>query len=348
MTGQQDLYQDQIWSCCSYNNEGEISVTNPIDSTSSVKMLHRGKEYDMKKVKWNRYIPLYLMMLPGLAYLIVNNYMPMPGLILAFKKYNYGLGIWKSPFNHFENFGFLLKSPEIKTILRNTILYNLVFIVLGNIMAVAVATLLSFVSSKFMRKLYQTIYLIPYLISIVIVSYMVFGFLSTDRGLINHMIMNTGGTAVSWYTTPKYWPLILTVVNLWKGFGYTSIIYFTTILGIDPSLNEAARIDGASNWKVFQYVTLPSLKITIITMVMLNIGRIFYSDFGLFYQVPMNSGPLLNITSTLDTYVYRALLTLNDLGRSAVTGFLQSVCGFILIVVTNALVKRIDEESSLF
>ena len=302
------------------------------------------------KIRWKRYLPLYLMMVPGIIYLLVNNYMPMSGLILAFKRFNYSLGIWQSPWVGLSNFTYLFTGNEALQIIRNTICYNLVFIVLGTILAITVAILLNDVRNVKIKKTYQTLILIPYLISIVIVSYIVFAFLSQDSGFVNNTLLKALGRkdSISWYTSPKYWPVILTFVYLWKSFGYNSIIYYATIIGIDESYFEAARIDGATRWQQVWYITLQCLKPTIITLTLLSIGRVFYSDFGLFYQVPMDSGPLLNATNTIDTYVYRALLTLNDVGRSSAAGFMQSVMGFIVVFSANLLVNKIDKDNALF
>lgn len=306
-------------------------------------------ETKKKKVKWKRYLPLYLMMLPGTVYLIINNYIPMGGLILAFKRFNYSLGILKSPFSGLSNFTYLFMGSDAWNIAKNTIGYNLVFIILGTVLAITVAILLNDIGNVKTKKTYQTLILIPYLISIVIVSYIVYAFLSQDSGFVNNTILKAlGKEPISWYTSPGYWPFILIFVYLWKSFGYNSIIYFATIIGIDSSLYEAAVMDGATKQKQIWYITLPSLKPTIITLVLLSVGRIFYSDFGLFYQVPMNSGPLLNATSTIDTYVYRALLTLNDVGRSSAAGFMQSILGFIVVFSANLFVNKIDKENALF
>lgn len=297
-----------------------------------------------KKYSFRRYLPLYIMMIPGMIYLIINNYIPMGGLIIAFKRFNYAQGIWKSPFVGLNNFKFLFSGNDSFLIMRNTVLYNAVFIVLGTILSVALAIMLNSVRQKFLAKAYQTIILVPYLISIVIVSSMAFAFLSQDKGFIN----NTLGSAIGWYSEPKYWPFILTLIYLWKNAGYTAIIYYTSILSIDPSLYEAAKVDGATGWGIVKNVTLPSIRPTIITMVLLLVGKIFYSDFGLFYQVPMNSGPLINATSTIDTYVYRALTSLNDVGRASAAGFVQSILGFILVFAANYIVNKIDKDSALF
>ena len=296
-----------------------------------------------------RFWPMYLMMVPGLLYIFINNYIPMSGLIIAFKKINYQLGILKSPWVGLSNFEYLFKTSDAWIITRNTIGYNAVFIVLGTLVAVTVAILLNEVRSTRLKKGYQTIILIPYLISSVVVSYLVFAFLSTDTGFINNGILAPlGSTRIAWYTTPKYWPVILTIVYLWKSFGYSCIIYYATVIGVDRTYYEAAVVDGASRWHQVRHITLPALKPTIITLTLLSIGRIFYSDFGLFYQVPMNSGPLLDVTNTIDTYVYRGLLQLNDVGRASAAGFYQSLVGFAVVLIANLIVRKLDNENALF
>lgn len=295
-----------------------------------------------------KYLPLYALMLPGLAYLVINNYMPMIGLTFAFKKINYNVGVFNSPWCGLSNFSFLFKTDDAFIIFRNTICYNLVFIILGNVVAIIIAILLEQIRTKAL-KLYQTCILIPYLLSITVVSYLAFAFLSSDSGFINNSILEPLGIEpISWYSTPRYWPFILVFINLWKGFVYSSILYFATLIGIDGSYYEAAVIDGASTWQQIKYVTLPCLKTTIITLVIMAIGRMFYSDFGLFYQVPMNNGMLFDVTNTIDTYVYRGLLQLNDVGRSSAAGFLQSLLGFILVMGTNLVTRKVDPDSALF
>lgn len=288
---------------------------------------------------------LYLMMLPGIIYLLINNYLPIGGLSLAFKKYDYSRGITGSPWNGLSNFKFLFSTKDAGMIIRNTLGYNFVFILLGTVFAIAVAIILNEIRAELPKKLYQIFILIPYLVSMVVVSYIAFAFLSTDNGFINNSILHN---RINWYMTPKYWPYILIFVNLWKGFGYNSIIYYATVIGIDSSLYEAAVVDGASRLQRIWHVTLPGLKPTIITMTLLSVGRIFYSDFGLFYQVPMNSGLLYDVTTTIDVYVYKSLILLNDVGRSAAAGFFQSICGFILVLTANLVVSKIDKENALF
>lgn len=293
-------------------------------------------------------IALISMMIPGMVYLIINNYIPMAGIIIAFKSFDYSKGIWASDWTGFSNFTYLFKTQDALNIVRNTLLYNIVFILLGNICAVAIAIMLNFLRGKMNKKIYQTLILIPNLISMVVVSYIVYGFLSIDNGYLNKVIESMGGEAVSWYTQPQYWPFILTLVHLWKGFGYSSIVYYATVIGIDSALYEAASMDGANVWQQIWHVTLPGLKLTIITLVLMAMGRMFYSDFGLFYQVPMRSGLISSVTDTIDVFVYKSLTSLNDVGRSAAAGFLQSVLGFIMVLSANLLVRKVDSDSAIF
>lgn len=307
----------------------------------------RHRAYLRKQI--TRSTPLYLMMLPGIVYIIINNYIPMAGLRIAFVQYNYTKGLSGSRFVGLKNFEFLFKTKDAWTITRNTLCYNIVFIALGIVLAVFVAVLLNEIVGKRKKKLYQTVILVPYLISMVIVSYLVYAFLSSETGFINNSILTPLGLdGVSWYSTPKVWPVILTIVNSWKNFGYTSIIYYATLTGIDQNYYEAAALDGASRWQQVLHITLPALKPTIITLALMNIGRIFYSDFGLFYQVPMNSGLLLDTTNTIDTYVYRGLFTSNNISMAAAAGFYQSIVGFILVLVANFVVKKLSEDNALF
>lgn len=299
-----------------------------------------------KRIK--RYIPIYIMALPGLIYLFINNYMPLPGLVLAFKKYNAKKGIFGSDFVGFKNFKYLFTTKDAFIITRNTILYNLAFIVINTIMAVFVAILLAEMTSK-LKKVYQCLVLLPYMISMVIVSYLVYGFLSNDNGFINNTIMPLlGKEAVQWYMEKKAWPFLLVFVNAWKVTGYNSIIYISTILGIDRGIYESASIDGASKWMQIRKITIPLLRPTVIMMTLLAVGRMFYSDFGLFYQVPQNQGALFSVTNTIDTYVYRGLLELGNMSMSSAAGLYQSIVGFILILVANLIVRKLDPDSALF
>ena len=303
------------------------------------------KEKNLKK-RLIRYIPLYIMALPGLLYLFINNYMPLPGL--AFKKYNAKKGIFGSKNVGFKNFKYLFATKDAFVITRNTILYNIVFIIVNTILAVFVAILLAEMTSK-LKRIYQIIILLPFMISMVIVSYLVFGFLSNDNGFINNTILAAlGKEPIQWYMQKQYWPFILVFVNAWKVIGYNCIIYLSTILGIDRSIYESASIDGAGKWTQIGKITIPLLKPTIIMMTLLAVGRIFYSDFGLFYQVPQNQGALFAVTNTIDTYVYRGLLELGDMSMASAAGLYQSVVGFIFILTANIIVRRLDPDSALF
>ncbi|OMF81230.1 sugar ABC transporter permease [Paenibacillus peoriae] len=296
-----------------------------------------------------KYSSLYFMMLPGVAYLIINNYMPMYGLTIAFKDVNFAKGIWGSDWNGMDNFKFLFSSSDAYIITRNTILYNAAFIVIGLIVGVGTAILLNEIKNKLAVKFYQSVLLLPYLISMVLVSYLVYSLLSVNVGLMNKTILPALGIdPVSWYNEPKFWPFILVIVNLWKGIGFSCIVYLAAIIGIDKDYYEAAMLDGASKWQQIRKITVPLITPIIVMMTLLSIGRIFYSDFGLFYQVPMNSGALFSTTNVIDTYVFRALMQLGDIGMSAAAGLYQSVVGFILVILSNYTVRKINKDNALF
>lgn len=293
-----------------------------------------------------RYLPVYLMMLPAIIYFFVNNYMPLPGLIVAFKNYNAGQGIYGSPWVGLQNFKYLF-AHDAWYITRNTIGYNLAFIVSNTVLSIAVAIMLNEMIGK-MKNKYQSAILLPHLLSTVIISYLVYAFLSTEHGILNKVLVMFGADPISWYTEGKYWPFILVFVNAWKSVGYNCIIYLATIVGFNKSHFEAAVIDGATKMQQIRYITIPLLRGTIILLTLLAVGRIFYSDFGLFYQVPRSSGALFPVTSTIDTYVYRGLLELGDINMSAAASFYQSIVGFVLIMVSNFVVRKIDSDSALF
>ncbi|WP_051198097.1 MULTISPECIES: ABC transporter permease [unclassified Butyrivibrio] len=301
-----------------------------------------------RKSLLKRSIPIYIMALPGLIYMFINNYMPMPGIILAFKNYKAKNGIYGSKWAGLKNFKYLFSTQDAFIITRNTICYNLVFIIVNTVFAILIAIILSELTHK-IKKVYQSVILLPYLLSAVIISYLVFAFLSAENGFINNSIFRLlGKDPISWYQEKQYWPFILVFVNLWKGIGYNCIIYLSTIIGFDRSYYEAAAIDGATKWQQIKSITLPLLRPTIIMLTLMAIGRIFYSDFGLFYQVPQNSGALLQVTNTIDTYVYRGLIELGDITMSAAAGVYQSIVGFILVMAANLAVRKLDPDSALF
>ncbi|HZG74426.1 MAG TPA: ABC transporter permease subunit [Paenibacillus sp.] len=301
----------------------------------------------MKKI-W-KFSPLYLMMIPGVLYLLVNNYLPMFGLVIAFKDINFAKGIWGSDWVGFQNFKFLFQTSDAYVITRNTILYNAAFIVINLIVGVGLAILLNEIKSKFASRAYQTVIILPFLISMVLVSYLVYSLLSMESGFMNKTILPLFGLdPVSWYNEPKWWPLILTAVEVWKGAGYACIIYLAAIIGIDPEYYEAATLDGASKWQQIRKITIPLIMPVITMLTLLAIGRIFYSDFGLFYQVPMNAGALFSTTNVIDTYVFRGLLQLGNIGMSSAAGFYQSLVGFVLVIASNYVVRKINKENALF
>ena len=270
------------------------------------------------------------MFLPGAIYLLINNYIPMTGIIVAFKNYNARAGIWGSPWAGLKNFEFLFASSDAAV-------------------GIAFAIFICDALSKKLQKVYQSAILFPYLMSAVILGYIVYAFLSQSNGIVNLSILPAlGKDPINWYQEAKYWPFILTFANIWKGVGYGTLIYISTINGIDPSLYEAARLDGAKKMQQIRYITMPFLVPTIITLTLMNVGRIFYSDFGLFYQVPRDSGMLYPTTNVVDTYVYRGLMKTGNIGMSAAAGFYQSMIGFVLVLAANAIVRKFSSENALF
>ncbi len=301
-----------------------------------------------RKKNWKRIIPFYVMMLPGIIYLIINNYMPMFGTVIAFKKLNFAKGIFGSPWAGLSNFKFLFASKDAWIIIRNTLGYNIFNIILGTILGLAMAILLNEITSKKSKKIYQSAVLLPYLMSWVVVSYLLYAFLSSESGMFNSVLQGMGQDPISWYNEKKYWPFILVFANIWKSIGYSMIVYYAAIVGLSQDYFEAARLDGATKWQQIRHITLPLVSPAVITMMILNVGMIFRSDFGLFYQLPRNSGALYSVTQTLDVYVYNALMKNNDFGMSSAASFIQSIVGLVLVVVTNKIVARYDKNSALF
>jgi len=289
------------------------------------------------------------MLLPGAVALLLFSYVPMAGIIIAFKNINYAKGILGSDWIGFKNFEFFIKTPDAWLITRNAILYNSAFIVLGTVAAVGVAVLLDGLRTKKTSRFYQGVMFLPYFFSWIVISTLVFSFLSTDLGFFNKVLFPALGiSTVNWYIEPVYWPFIIIFTNLWKYTGYGSVVYLAAIAGIDQNCFEAAALDGASRWQTVRHVMIPLISYLIIIQVMLQIGRLFYSDFGLFYQVPQNMGPLFKATNVIDTYVYRTLINVGDIGMSAAAGLYQSAVGFVLVLASNLVVRRIDPEKSLF
>ncbi|WP_274363918.1 ABC transporter permease [Paenibacillus thermotolerans] len=296
---------------------------------------------------------MLLFVLPATIWFLLFSYLPMAGVVIAFKEYRYSRdGFFASIINSkwvgFENFKFLFSTNDAYVITRNTVLYNVVFIALGTVLSVAMAIVLSEIVNKKLAKFYQTGMFLPHFLSWVIVGYFAFSFLSFDRGMINQIGEFFGWKPLQWYSDPKYWPYILVFVNLWKTIGYNSVVYLAAIMGIDRSLYEAAMIDGANKWQQIKHITIPMLTPLITILTLLAVGKIFYADFGLFYQVPRDSGTLYSVTNVIDTYVYRGLKTTGEIGMSTAAGLYQSLIGFILVITSNYIVRRFNKDNALF
>lgn len=305
--------------------------------------------------KAKKTLMLLTMVAPGAIWLLLLRYLPMGGIILAFKNYKiypkdptFLNNLIHSKWVGLDNFKFLFTTGDSWVMIRNTLAYNIVFIILGVIIPVAFAVMMSELSKKFVAKTYQTLMFFPYFLSWVVVSYFLNAFIDAQYGLIPMAQRAAGGTAVSWYTTPGPWPYIIVFANLWKNVGYSTVLYLAAITGIDQTQYEAAAIDGASKWQQILHVTLPNLRTMIAILFILNVGKIFNADFGLFWNVPMQNGALFSVTQVIDTYIYRVLMNTGNIGQSTAAGLLQNIVGFICIIGANAVVKKIDSDSTLF
>ena len=300
-----------------------------------------------KGARNKRTYELLIMAMVPLLILIVFSYLPMFGIILAFKDFQY-TGILESPWVGFDNFKFLFTSQDAYRITSNTIILNFAFILTTQVGGMFLAIILNNVKSKNAIRIYQSTMFMPYILSSSVVAYVAFAFLDTNYGFLNRLIETFGGTGAMWYSEPKYWPAILIIINLWKGIGYSIVVYYASLIGIDTSYYESATIDGATKLQSTIHITLPMLMPIAITLFLLNIGKIFYADFGLFYMVPKDSGLLYSTTDVIDTYVYRALKQKGDMGIASATGLYQSIVGFFLVIFSNWLVKKYDKDYGLF
>ena len=305
--------------------------------------------------KAKKTLMLLTMVAPGAIWLLLLRYLPMGGIILAFKNYKiypkdptFLNNLIHSKWVGLDNFKFLFTTGDSWVMIRNTLAYNIVFIILGVIIPVAFAIMMSELSKKFVAKTYQTLMFFPYFLSWVVVSYFLNAFIDAQYGLIPMAQRAAGETAVSWYTTPGPWPYIIVFANIWKSVGYSTVLYVAAITGIDQTQYEAAAIDGASKWQQILHVTLPNLRTMIAILFILNVGKIFNADFGLFWNVPMQNGALFSVTQVIDTYIYRVLMNTGNIGQSTAAGLLQNIVGFICIIGANAVVKKIDSDSTLF
>ena len=291
---------------------------------------------------------LLLMCLPAVVFFFVFSYMPMPGAYIAFTNFQYNKGIWASPFVGLQNFKFLFTSGQLTLLLRNTILYNVAFIVLGNFLQLLFAILLNQVQSKRYKKTTQSMMFLPYFISDVLVSLLVYNLLNYDYGFISNLVRSMGGEMAKVYQMPNAWPFIIVLVNLWKGTGYGTVVYFAAITGMDSSMMEAAQIDGANGFQRIRYITLPTLKPTVVILFLFAIGGILKGNFGLFYNLVGNNSMLFQTTDIIETYVYRSMMNSFNFSQSSAVGLFQSVVGFFIVIGANAFVKRLDPDYALF
>ncbi len=311
----------------------------------------RSKSKTVKRMKEN--IPFLFMLLPGLLVLLINNYLPMVGVIMPFEDYHFNDNFLNSLITSdkvgFKNFEFIFASPDIFEAARNTILYNIVFIALDIIIPVALAIALTEIWSKKLSKFFQSSIFLPYFLSWIVISYLFFALLSNDSGFINRFILNPLGIpSNNWYFDVNSWPPILILAHLWKYTGYNIVIYLASISGISEDYYEAASLDGATKWDQIRYITLPMLKTVIIITSLLAVGRIFNADFGLFFNVPMNTGALYSVTQVMDTFVYISMRNSANLSMTAAAGLFQAVIGCITVFTANLIVRKLDSDSALF
>lgn len=313
------------------------------------------KKSAMMSAQKKKTLMLLTMVAPGAIWLVLLRYLPLVGITMAFQDYKiftkaptFLNNLTHSKFVGFKNFEFLFATSSTWEMIRNTLLYNATFIVLGLIISVTFAIMINEITKKFAAKAYQTMMFFPYFLSWVVAAYFLQAFLDPTRGLLVNTLKNAGITPIDFYNDCGPWPFILTFCNVWKNTGYSTILYLAAITGIDASQYEAASIDGASKWQQIKYVTLPHLKTMIIILFIMNIGKIFCADFGLFWNVPLQSGTLIPVTQVIDTYVYRAMTTTNNFGMTTAAGLLQNVVGFVCIMTANTIVRKVDADSALF
>ena len=323
---------------------------------AKTKKLSKPKHKEKIKASRKKTFMLTTMVLPGAIWLLLLRYLPMFGIVMAFQDYKFYTknptfinNIIHSKFVGLKNIKFLFALPDQTwQMIRNTLGYNILFILLGLVISVTFAIMLNEITKKFVAKTYQTLMFFPYFMSWVVASYFLNAFLDPTRGLLVHLMQSWGMQTFDFYNNTKPWPFILTLCNIWKNTGYSTVLYLSAITGIDASQYEAASIDGASKWQQIKYVTLPHLKTMIIILFIMNIGKIFCADFGLFFQVPMDSGSLYPVTQVIDTYVYRAMMTTGNYGMTTMAGLLQNLIGFIFIMTANTIVRKVDPDSALF
>ena len=298
--------------------------------------------------KWRDRLQLYVLALPTVVLLALFSYIPMFGIIMAFKNYKVPKGILGSDWYGLRNFDFLFRSQDAWRITRNTLGLNFLFIVAGIVCSVAFALIMYEVKRARWVKLYQSVSILPNFLSWVAVSYILYSILDPSKGILNQIIVSLGGKAVAWYSVPRYWPVILLIVNLWHSVGINSIMYYAALMGIDEELFEAAELDGANKLQCVLYVSIPGIVPVILILSILSVGNIFRADFGLFYSVTKNMGALYPTTDVIDTYVFRALMEVGNVGMASAASLVQSVVCMFTLVLTNLIVRAISPENSLF
>ncbi|WP_308640150.1 ABC transporter permease [Paenibacillus silvisoli] len=295
-----------------------------------------------------QYKILLLMMTPAVLFYLLFAYIPMGGIVLAFKHFDYSGGVFGSPWNGLDNFRFFFDSGDAYRVTRNTALYNLAFIVINNGLQIIAAILLFEVGGRWFRKIIQSAVFLPYFISWVVVGAIAYNLLNYDIGTVNMLLRGLGLGPVDIYNTPAYWPYLLVLVSAWKSLGYGTVMYLAAITSIDTEMYEAAEIDGANIFQRIMRVTIPNLYPTVIILALLSVGNIFRGDFGMFYNMVGNNGMLFSSTDVIDTFVFRSLIMSNDMGMSAAAGVFQSVLGFVTILAVNYAVRRYDKDRALF
>lgn len=291
---------------------------------------------------------LYLLALPGILAIFVFSYVPMGGIVIAFQRFNAMKGITGSPFVGLDNFQFFIQNSDALKVVVNTLFLNMLFILSGTFLSIAIAIMFSEVTNKWFKRICQTVITLPHFLSWTIVAMFVVALLSTDSGMVNKVLNVFGIDSVSFFSRPGLWPLILTMLKLWAGAGFGSIVYLATISGINPEIYESASIDGASRWEKIRFITLPLLKPTVILLLLLSVGGIFNGDFGMIYAIVGTNSVLYPTTDVIDTYVFRAMMELNDMGMAAAVGLLQSAVGFILVVSVNGVARKWSPDSAIF
>lgn len=307
----------------------------------------RGKKKNFFQKVW-QYRVLTCMCLPAIVFFFLFSYMPLPGIYVAFVKYNYRDGIFGSKFVGLQNFDFMLRSGKLLSLTRNTVLYNLAFILLGNLLAVFVAILLNELRSKWFKKVSQTMMFLPYFISQVLVGILVYNLLNYDTGFVNSILVSLGFQRWQPYSDPGCWPVLMVIIYLWQQTGYNSVVYFAAIMGIDAEMIEAAKVDGANAFQRIRYILLPSLKPTIVILLLFALGGIVKGNFGLFYNIVGTNSLLYGTTDIIETFVYRATMTEFNFSTASAVGLYQSLIGFVIVMTVNFIVKKIEPDYSLF